>query len=182
MVVAARPILERLSRTVRMRRGVAVAAAVASALVLVGCDGDSSDEGGSDQQASTPGATAAPMQPPTCAQTQVLRTGDIRGQAAGATLWALPMAPLPFDAGREVKIVWRMTGSGPPEFTVTDPGDGEDPDALQWGPEEHLSSSWHRPGDEWGTGFRFAGPGCWHITVRRGDAAGSIAVRVVDSA
>ena len=100
-----RPILERVSRTARMRRGGAtVAAAVASALVLVDCDGDSSDEGGSDQQASTPDATTtAPMQPPSCAQTHVLRTGDIRGQATGATLWALPMAPLPFDAGREVK-------------------------------------------------------------------------------
>ena len=165
------------------RAGAAVAAAVASALVLSGCDGDSSDEGASDQHASTPEATtAAPMQPPTCAQTQVLRTGDIRGQAAGATLWALPMAPMPFDAGREVKIVWRMTGSGSPEFTVTDAGGGEDPDALQWGPEEHLSSSWDRPGDEWGTGFRFAGPGCWHIAVRRDDGAGSIAVRVADNA
>lgn len=166
-----------------MRRGgAAVAAAVASALVLAGCDGDSSDEGASDQHASTPENTSAPVQPPTCAQTQVLRSGDIRGQAAGATLWALPMAPMPFDAGREVKIVWRMTGSGSPEFSVTDPGGGEDPDALQWGPEEHLSSSWDRPGDEWGTGFRFAGPGCWHITVRRDDGAGSIAVRVADNA
>ena len=36
------------------------------------------------------------------------------------------------------------------------------------------------PGDEWGTGFRFAGPGCWHITVRRDDAVGGIAVRVAN--
>ena len=160
--------------------GVAVAAAVASALVLAGCDGDSSDEGASDRQSTTPKSTSAPVQPPICAQTQVLRTGDIRGQASGATLWALPFAPLPFDAGREVKIVWRMNGSGSPEFTVTDPGGDADTDALQWRPEEHLSSSWDRPGDEWGTGFRFAGPGCWHIIVRRDDGVGSIAVRVVD--
>lgn len=160
-----------------------MAATAALAVVLVSCDGDSSEPDASDQRASTPAATtAAPMQPPTCAQTKVLPTRDIRGQATGATLWALPFARLPFEAGREVKIVWRMTGSGTPEFTVTDPGGSEDAGALQWGPEEHRSSSWNRPGDEWGTGFRFAGPGCWHITVRRDDAVGTIAVTIVDGA
>jgi hypothetical protein len=91
----------------------------------------------------------------------------------------LPFKSLPFIAGQEVKIAWRMTGSGPPRFTVIGPS-GEDADVLQWGPEGHIDSTWKRPGDEWGTGFRFTHVGCWRITVRRDNAAGSISVRVVD--
>ena len=167
----------------RKRSGAATLAAATLALLLSGCDGDSSDGSTSDQKTDTPEATAAASaRPPTCAQTKVLATGDIRGQATGATLWALPMPSLPFVAGRRAKIVWRMTGSGAPQISVTDPNGGEEPDALQWGPAEHSRSSWNRPGDEWGTGFRFADPGCWHITVRRDDGVGSIAVRVVDRA
>jgi hypothetical protein len=157
-----------------------IAAAVAVALALIGCDGQSSDERTSDRQLNAAEANGpAPERPPKCARPEVLGTGDIRGHATGATLWALPFEPLPFVAGHEVKIVWRMTGSGPPRFTVTGPN-GEDPDALQWGPEEHLDSTWNRPGDEWGTGFRFTDPGCWRITVRRDQGDGSIRVRVVD--
>ena len=118
-------------------------------------------------------------EPQTCARPDRRGTGDIQGQATGATLWALPFASVPFRTGHEVKIVWRMTGSGSPRFTATGPS-GEDPDALQWGPEEHFGSSWMRPGDEWGTGFRFTDAGCWRITVRRDDGSGSIWVRVVD--
>lgn len=56
---------------------------------------------------------------------------DIEGRAVDATLWALPFETLPFQSGAEVKIVWRMTGSGPPQFTVVGPA-GEDPHALRW--------------------------------------------------
>ena len=164
-------------------------AAIAAALVLIlsACDGDSSHDSTSEPQteppAETPGsAVRVPAPPMSCTDTEILPTDDVHGEATGATLWALPMSPLPFDAGPQVKIVWRMTGSGPPQFTVTKPGGGKDPNALEWGPEEHASSSWHRPGDEWGTGFRFTGPGCWHITVRRADGVGTLAVRVVDRA
>lgn len=155
-------------------------AAAALTLLLLGCDGDSSSERAFDRQTDAPQATdTAPRRPQTCARPNRQGTGDIQGQATGAILWALPFAPLPFVAGHEVKIVWRMTGSGSPQFTATGPS-GEDPDVLQWGPEVHLDSTWNRPGDEWGTGFRFTDAGCWRITVRRDDGAGSIWVRVVD--
>ena len=165
----------------RTRRLIQVlAAAAALALLPVGCDGESSHDRASDRQTNAPQAAGtAPEQPHACARTVVLASGDIRGQAIGATLWALPFEPLPFFAGHEVKIVWRMTGSGSPQFTVTGPS-GEDPDVLQWGPEQHIDSTWNRPGDEWGTGFRFTDPGCWRVTVRRDQGAGSIWVRVVD--
>jgi hypothetical protein len=150
------------------------------ALLLLGCDGESSGEHTFDRQTDAPRAIdTAPVRPQACARPDLRRFGDIRGQAAGAALWALPFSTLPFTTGHEVKIVWRMTGSGSPRFTATGPG-GADPDALRWGPEEHFDSTWNRPGDEWGTGFRFTDAGCWRITVRRDGSAGSIWVRVVD--
>src|SRR5262245_49493065 len=153
----------------------------ALAIGLLGCDGESTSEARSDRQADAPQATdTAPERPQTCDRPGRQRSGDIQGQATEATLWALPFAPLPFPTRHEVKIVWRMTGSGSPRFSATGPT-GEDPDALQWGPEEHLDSTWNRPGDEWGTGFRFTEAGCWRITVRRGEGSGSIWVRVVGS-
>jgi hypothetical protein len=98
---------------------------------------------------------------------------EVEGRATDATLWALPFAPQPFRAGQEVKIVWRMTGSGPPRFAVVGPS-GEAPDALRWGPEPHADSTWNRPGEEWGTGIRFPAPGCWRVTVRRDRGAGTV--------
>lgn len=165
----------------KQRVGAATAAGAALALLVLGCDGQPSDERTSDRQTKASQTTGiAPARPQTCARPGVLVTGDIRGQATGATLWALPFEPLPFIAGHEVKIVWRMTGSGPPQFTVTGPSGEDESDVLRWGPEEHFGSSWRRPGDEWGTGFRFTDPGCWRITVRRSHGAGGIWVRVVD--
>jgi hypothetical protein len=77
---------------------------------------------------------------------------------------------LPPHAGDEVKIVWRMTGNGPLTVTVTAPDGQNHP--LVFGPEPHGTSTYHRPGDEWGTGFHFTSPGCWHIHLIRANASG----------
>jgi len=37
----------------------------------------------------------------------------------------------------------------------------------KWGPELHGSSSFHRPGDEWGTGFVFPSAGRWDLHLSR---------------
>jgi hypothetical protein len=47
--------------------------------------------------------------------------------------------------------------------------------------EYHESSTWERPGQEWGTGFNFPEPGCWTITVAYGDTRGTIALKVLGS-
>jgi len=76
-------------------------------------------------------------------------------------------------AGDELKIVWRMTGTGPLGVDVTGPNGVRQ--ALVFGPEAHVGgSSYHRPGDEWGTGFRFTKPGCWHIHLSRRDTSGDV--------
>ena len=75
-------------------------------------------------------------------------------------------------AGKEMKIVWRMVGTGDIRFAAHGP-DGE-AGRLTFGPTRHTGSSWHRPGEEWGTGFVFPRAGCWQVHVSRGDASGDL--------
>ncbi len=95
-----------------------------------------------------------------------------------AQVWGLGLGPghIPPRAGDELKIVWRMTGSGPLRIAFTAPDGRRQP--LVFGPESHLASSYHRPGDEWGTGFRFATNGCWHIHLARNNASGDVWLQV----
>jgi hypothetical protein len=91
-------------------------------------------------------------------------------------LWAL----LFFDkvqANQEVKIVWRIMGTGGQFEIVAQHEDGTIIHPI-WGPEFHDSSNWDRPGDEWGTGFNFPKPGCWTLTVTLGDTSGEIRLEV----
>ena len=78
----------------------------------------------------------------------------------------------PVRVNEEVKIVWRITGSGQLRLTAVAPGGGTHP--LQWGPDEHLSSSYRRPGAEWGAGYLFTQPGCWDLHAIRGKATADV--------
>jgi hypothetical protein len=100
-------------------------------------------------------------------------TNEIHGASRDATAWGLALAThVPPHVGEELKIVWRMTGSGPLRVAVLAPdGSGRH---LVFGPERHTSSSYHRPGDEWGTGFRFDTAGCWHIHLTRTDTSADV--------
>ena len=92
-------------------------------------------------------------------------------------LWAL----LFFDtahANEDKKIVWRITGSGE-EFHAEAQNENGKVILPIWGPDYHGSSTWKRPGQEWGTGFNFPEPGCWTITVTRGETTGEISLDVL---
>ena len=96
--------------------------------------------------------------------------GDDRLPEAGfdstkGSFWALFFMPVPPPAGKDVKVVWRMTGAGEFVFRVLDADGRTIP--LIWGPERHGSSSWNHPGDEVGTGFNFPRPGCWDVHVAK---------------
>lgn len=80
------------------------------------------------------------------------------------------------DDQQEIKVVWRMTGSGDLSINATGP-DGK---VLkpEWGPESHGSSNWDRPGDEWGTGWVFPSAGCWTINATRTNGSGYLVLRV----
>jgi hypothetical protein len=79
---------------------------------------------------------------------------------------------LPLRVGEQIKIVWRMTGRGPLVATARSPSGAPTP--LTFGPAEHLSSSYQRPGDEWGTGYLFPHPGCWHLHFARDDTQADV--------
>jgi hypothetical protein len=84
---------------------------------------------------------------------------------SSVTLYGLLFARYPLPAGRVSKIAWRMTGSGHMRFTATGPHGWRIAPAWK---ELHSGGDWHRPGEEWGTGFRFPVPGCWTVRVTRG--------------
>jgi len=90
-------------------------------------------------------------------------------------MWGLIMATgggSPLHAHEDVKIVWRITGRGELHLTATGPdGRGH---ALEWGPDRHAGSNYSRPGDEWGAGYRFTGPGCWTLEAKRGRASARV--------
>jgi hypothetical protein len=90
-------------------------------------------------------------------------------------MWGLIMADGPDNPLRineQVKIIWRITGSGALDLLNIGPDGTAHP--LQWGPVEHLSSSYTRPGDEWGAGYLFTQPGCWTLRATRGTASSSV--------
>lgn len=102
---------------------------------------------------------------------------EIRATTSSGQAWGLTMpARVPLRAGDPLKIVWRVTGHGPLRVRVTGPGRARVP--LTFGPEPHAASTYSRPGDEWGTGYRFPRPGCWHIHLARTDVAGDVWFRV----
>lgn len=93
----------------------------------------------------------------------------------GATLWALFFAPKAV-AGQEIKIVWRMTGDG--DLTMDAVGPDGETTKPSWGPEPHGSSSYRRPGDEWGTGWVFPTKGCWTVNAVRTTGKAHLTIRV----
>jgi hypothetical protein len=102
---------------------------------------------------------------------------EVRGSAQGAELWALIFLEpgTPIREGKQVKIVWRMTGEGRLSLVaVSGMGTRLRPDQVQ----SHGGSNWHRPGDEWGSLFTFPEPGCWDIHAERAAAAGDVWVTV----
>jgi hypothetical protein len=90
-------------------------------------------------------------------------------------LWALFFAPKAI-AGQEIKVAWRMTGTG--DFTMTATGPDGTKVNPSWGPEPHSGSTFQRPGDEWGTGWVFPSPGCWTLDARRTSGTAQMILRV----
>jgi len=101
----------------------------------------------------------------------------MRGTVTGGELWALlDGGQLSEPKASQVKIIWRMTGTGDLRLSASGPaGRTLQPD---WGPQAHLGSNWDRPGDEWGAGFTFPLAGCWHVHAVRDGTAGDVYIMV----
>ncbi len=89
---------------------------------------------------------------------------ETRGTAAGLQLYGLIFGNL--QRGHDVKIVWRITGSGDLTATAIAPDRRAAP--LVFGPTLHSSSTYQRPGEEWGVGYHFSEAGCWDLHFVRG--------------
>jgi hypothetical protein len=134
-----------------------------TALAVLGPVACTSVGPGPDPAASS--NTGAPSAAGTCRTPTPDEEGAFEADASGGEVNALVFGSLPPRTGSELKIVWRVTSVG--ELTVS----AERPDGsagvFTFGPEAHSGSTFERPGDEWGTGFLFDVPGCWHLDVRR---------------
>lgn len=86
--------------------------------------------------------------------------------------------PVQIPARQEAKIVWRITGDG--ELLIDAIGPDGTVVAPDWGPEDHGSSNWNRPGDEWGTGWTFPRAGCWTFRIVRGSSTAILDVDVFE--
>lgn len=97
--------------------------------------------------------------------------------ATGGEAWALPIGPVPVKVDTRWKLVWRMTGSGDFRITAVDPdGVGHEPVDVT----AHEDSNFNRPGDEWGTIWRFPSGGCWTLEAERDDVRASLRIPVVE--
>ncbi|WP_419818174.1 hypothetical protein [Glaciibacter flavus] len=170
----------RTARTVTVLT--AALAALAMSAALAGCTSapvipiESATPKVSAPDSSAP--QLGPLGAPDCTPASPVVTGgdgfpEVQGTSTdGSTLYGLIMAStVPLAASDDTaKFVWRMTGDGAVTVRVTDPAGHEKTPA--WGPERHGGSSYHRPGDEWGTGIVLSQPGCWTVHLHRstGDA------------
>ena len=116
---------------------------------------------------------------PSKSQTSLSGFPEIRGDMhSGGEMWAL----LFFEKARaneDAKIVWRITGEGSGFEAQAQSEQG--PIIQPIWKTYHESSTWERPGREWGTGFNFPEPGCWTITVTHGETTGTISLDVLAS-
>jgi len=147
---------------------------------VVGCSGDESATRPAnsaapfasivpnDSSLASSGVTATPATTATtCDAPTPIVQNEVQGISADASIYGLLLLnhQPPIHAGDEVKIAWRMTGTG--ELSVASTSPSAEPGVLTFGPEAHAGSSYERPGDEWGTGFMFGEPGCWQVHLER---------------
>jgi hypothetical protein len=103
---------------------------------------------------------------------------ELRGTVSpDNSLWALIIGPgPPIPVAPDVKIVWRMTGTGP--ITLEAEGPHSRTVKPDWGPDYHPSSNWSKPGREWGAGFTFPVVGCWTVRAARSSVVGYVVLWV----
>ena len=108
------------------------------------------------------------------ATTNVVR--HLQSTTGSVWVWIESAARPAFRVGSLVKVVWRVTGRGVPRVVLSDPGGRAT--RLTFGPESHAQSTFRHPGAEYGTGFTPTAPGCWRLTMRRGDVTGSLSLEI----
>jgi hypothetical protein len=121
-----------------------------------------------------------PLGQPGCRPASPISAGEIQGTpgSRGVQLRGL-VGDVPLYTGQEVKIVWRVTGTGALRLSATDPAGHVHPPV--WGPEPHTDSDFKRPGQEWGSGYVFDRPGCWQLRAERDSGWADAWIRIYPS-
>jgi hypothetical protein len=139
-----------------------------------------------------PPRSFGPLGAPGCAppsprnrEGDALRRAEVYGTTIGGRFWALfafnpsgatwaseTTASFAGLVGKEIKIVFKLTGGQPTSFYAVAPNGSRTKPVS--GPEPHGTSSWDRGGAEWGAGFVFGQTGCWRIHASAGSTAGDI--------
>jgi hypothetical protein len=142
--------------------------------LVISCSGTSDDPGAAPSQSKK--TIASSVTPRDCNQSPESATdGALRASTKNGEVWALPIGLWPAKVGHELKLVMRVTGTGDASFVAVGPdGSRLEPTEVQ----NHTTSNFQRPGDEWGSFFVFDRSGCWRILVRRGDLQGTITLGV----
>ena len=114
--------------------------------------------------AATPGAAK-------CSPPSPIIGNEFRGTSGNGRLSGLIFATQSsMHLGDDIKLVVRMTGSGPLAITATAP----DGTSMTLRPTPHTGSSFDRPGDEWDTGITYQQAGCWQIHFERSDSSADV--------
>jgi hypothetical protein len=150
----------------------ALAPLAAAAVLLSSCS-----DGAANSAAEACAPTVTESTPTVGAEARASASDEHDVWALFFNHWPMPLGEsVRIPAEEEVKIVWRSIGEG--SFTV----DAQGPDGVviepTWGPDPHGSSTWERPGEEWGTGWIFPSAGCWTFEVSRGDATARLVAEV----
>jgi hypothetical protein len=147
---------------------------------LAGCGSHAKRSHSSPARLVSYGPPASCAQPSPIDKAPGVGAPELVGHGTGAQLWGLILARrYPLVAGEgDVKIVWHMTGRGALQLAEYDGTGHRIP--LAWGPIAHGAgdSNYTRPGDEWGAGYRFTRPGCYHLTAQRTEGSDDVWLRV----
>lgn len=87
----------------------------------------------------------------------------------------LLFTPVPVPPDELAKIAVRMTGHGDLRLWAVGP------EAERLEPEgvtPHTGSNWERPGDEWGSYWKFPSRGCWTVHAERREVSGTTKIMV----
>ena len=106
-----------------------------------------------------------------CSPPSPIIGNEFRGTSGNGRLSGLIFATKSsMHLGDDIKLVVRMTGSGPLAITATAP----DGTSMTLRPTPHTGSSFDRPGDEWDTGITYQQAGCWQIHFERSDSSADV--------
>ncbi len=103
---------------------------------------------------------------------------ETQGEPVSAGLWVLILTGSLQDvvAGRSIKIIVKMTGSGALVIGATLGSAQLTPETA---PQRHTGSNWDRPGPEWGTSWVFPTSGCWKVQASTGSHHADVWLKVL---